>query len=45
MPILDEITAALKPLGFLYVTIDTEGYRSGSMNQALLSTSAIRSAR
>ncbi len=45
MPILEEITAAIKPLGFLYVTIDTEGYRSGSMNQPLLSTTAIRSAR
>ena len=32
---LDQITAALKPLGFLYVTLDTEGYRSGSMNDIL----------
>jgi uncharacterized protein len=32
---LDRITAALKPLGFLYVTIDTQGYRSGSMNDVL----------
>ena len=32
---LDRITAALKPLGFLYVTLDTQGYRSGSMNLAL----------
>ena len=32
---LDQITAALKPLGFLYITLDTQGYRSGSMNEAL----------
>jgi pyridinium-3,5-biscarboxylic acid mononucleotide sulfurtransferase len=45
---LDRITAALRPLGFLYITLDTEGYRSGSMNQGLpelLSVSAIRAAR
>jgi uncharacterized protein len=44
---LDRITAALRPLGFLYITLDTEGYRSGSMNQSLpeiLSVSAIRAA-
>jgi uncharacterized protein len=44
---LDCITAALRPLGFLYITLDTEGYRSGSMNQSLpevLSVSAIRAA-
>ncbi len=33
---LDGITAALKPLGFLYITLDTQGYRSGSMNDALV---------
>ncbi|MEO8736012.1 MAG: ATP-dependent sacrificial sulfur transferase LarE [Edaphobacter sp.] len=32
---LDGITAALLPLGFLYVTLDTQGYRSGSMNAVL----------
>ena len=32
---LDRITATLKPLGFLYVTLDTQGYRSGSMNDVL----------
>jgi len=31
----DSITAALRPLGFLYVTLDTQGYRSGSMNEVL----------
>jgi uncharacterized protein len=35
LPILEKITAAIKPLGFLYVTLDTEGYRSGSMNDVL----------
>ena len=32
---LDRITAALKPLGFLYITLDTQGYRTGSMNDLL----------
>ncbi len=32
---LDAITAALKPIGFLYVTLDAQGYRSGSMNEVL----------
>jgi pyridinium-3,5-biscarboxylic acid mononucleotide sulfurtransferase len=36
MEMLDRITAALRPLGFLYVALDTQGYRSGSMNQALV---------
>ena len=31
----DRIAAALRPLGFLYITLDTQGYRSGSMNDAL----------
>jgi pyridinium-3,5-biscarboxylic acid mononucleotide sulfurtransferase len=38
LDILDRITAAFKPLGFLYVTIDTQGYRSGSMNEVLPAT-------
>jgi len=33
--VLDQITSALKPLGFLYITLDTQGYRSGSMNERL----------
>jgi uncharacterized protein len=37
---LDQITAALKPLGFLYITLDTQGYRSGSMNDALVEITA-----
>ncbi|HWB33434.1 MAG TPA: ATP-dependent sacrificial sulfur transferase LarE [Acidobacteriaceae bacterium] len=32
---LDRITAALRPLGLTYVTLDTQGYRSGSMNDVL----------
>jgi uncharacterized protein len=35
---LDNITAALRSLGFLYVTLDTQGYRSGSMNDVLPAT-------
>jgi uncharacterized protein len=38
LPILEKITAAIKPLGFLYITLDTEGYRSGSMNDVLPSS-------
>ena len=30
-----KLTAIFKPLGFLYVTIDLEGYRQGSLNAAL----------
>jgi uncharacterized protein len=41
---LDRITAALRPLGFVYVTLDTEGYRTGSMND-VLPVSAIGPAR
>jgi pyridinium-3,5-biscarboxylic acid mononucleotide sulfurtransferase len=44
LPTLEKITAAIKPLGFLYVTLDTEGYRSGSMNDTLLAASTIRAA-
>lgn len=35
MDVLDEITRAVRAAGFLYVTLDTQGYRSGSMNDAL----------
>jgi uncharacterized protein len=34
---LDRITLVLRPLGFLYITLDTQGYRSGSMNDVLTS--------
>ena len=35
MAMLDRISAALRPIGFHYVTLDTQGYRSGSMNDVL----------
>jgi len=35
LEMLDRMTTALRPLGFLYVTLDTQGYRSGSMNDVL----------
>jgi uncharacterized protein len=44
LPVLDQITLALRPLGFTYVTLDTQGYRSGSMND-VLPVSAIGSAQ
>ena len=37
MEVLDAMTAALRPLGFTYVTLDAEGYRTGSMNAVLTS--------
>jgi pyridinium-3,5-biscarboxylic acid mononucleotide sulfurtransferase len=40
LSMMDRITDALKPLGFLYITLDIEGYRSGSMND-MLAVSAI----
>jgi uncharacterized protein len=43
LAMLDQITAALRPCGFTYVTLDTQGYRSGSMND-VLPASAIASA-
>jgi len=43
LAMLDQITAALHPCGFTYITLDTQGYRSGSMND-LLPVSAITSA-
>jgi pyridinium-3,5-biscarboxylic acid mononucleotide sulfurtransferase len=42
---LDRITAALRPIGFLYVTLDTQGYRSGSMNDILPATAIIPAAK
>jgi uncharacterized protein len=38
---LDRITAALRPIGFLYITLDTQGYRSGSMNDVLPASAII----
>lgn len=44
LPVLDRITAALRGVGFVYVTLDTQGYRTGSMND-VLPASAIAAAR
>jgi uncharacterized protein len=44
LPVLDRITAALRPIGFLYITLDTQGYRTGSMN-AVLPVSAVVAAK
>jgi uncharacterized protein len=41
---LDRIAATVKACGFTYVTLDTQGYRSGSMND-VLPASAIAAAR
>jgi pyridinium-3,5-biscarboxylic acid mononucleotide sulfurtransferase len=30
---LDIITAALRPCGFVYITLDIQGYRPGSINE------------
>lgn len=38
---LDQITACFKPLGFLYVTLDTQGYRTGSMNESFIPASKL----
>ena len=35
LSMLDVMTDALRSAGFLYVTLDTQGYRSGSMNDVL----------
>jgi len=35
LSIQDKVTTALKKLGFVYVTLDLEGYRSGSMDKML----------
>jgi uncharacterized protein len=43
MEFMDRTTAGFRALGFKYVTLDCEGYRSGSMN-AILPVEAIRSA-
>jgi len=43
--VLDRITAALRPLGFVYITLDTQGYRSGSMNAVLPATAIAPASR
>lgn len=44
MEMLDRMAAALRAAGFLYVTLDAQGYRTGSMND-VLPISAIGPAR
>jgi len=44
LAMLDRITDAVRAVGFLYVTLDTQGYRSGSMND-VLPISAIEGSR
>jgi pyridinium-3,5-biscarboxylic acid mononucleotide sulfurtransferase len=44
MAVLDGITAAVRAVGFTYATLDTQGYRSGSMND-VLPVSAIEGSR
>ncbi len=34
-PTRDELLSKFKKIGFTYVTLDLEGYRSGSMNEVL----------
>lgn len=36
--VLDRITDAVRRAGFVYITLDTQGYRSGSMNDVLPAT-------
>jgi uncharacterized protein len=31
----EKIIKALKEIGFIYITVDLEGFRSGSMNEVL----------
>ena len=38
-PLRDELVTRLKALGFIYVTLDLQGYRSGSMNEVLTTDS------
>ena len=35
LSMLDSMSSALRAVGFLYITLDTQGYRSGSMNDVL----------
>ncbi len=44
LDMLDRLTVAVRAAGFVYVALDTQGYRSGSMND-VLPVSAIAAAR
>ena len=37
--LVERVTTGLKGLGYCYVTLDLEGFRSGSMNEPLLKRS------
>jgi len=37
-PAREELTGKFKEIGFTYITLDLEGYRSGSMNEVLINT-------
>jgi pyridinium-3,5-biscarboxylic acid mononucleotide sulfurtransferase len=39
-----QVSERLKALGYLYVTMDLEGYRSGSLNEALKARGAVQAA-
>ena len=39
--LIDELARRFRELGFKYVTLDLEGFRSGSMNEVLIKPSAI----
>ncbi|RME80470.1 MAG: ATP-dependent sacrificial sulfur transferase LarE [Caldilineae bacterium] len=43
LPLREELVAYYKSLGFTYVTLDLEGFRSGSMNEALSGRLAVLS--
>jgi pyridinium-3,5-biscarboxylic acid mononucleotide sulfurtransferase len=38
----DEVVAGLREVGFRYVTLDLEGFRSGSHNLALIQVGRLR---
>ncbi len=44
LAMFDAMTDALRSIGFVYITLDTQGYRSGSMND-VLPVAAIAAAR
>jgi len=48
LELFDRIAAALRPLGFVYIALDMQGYRSGAMNEvvaAFVPAAALVSAR
>lgn len=38
--VMDEISEKFKELGYIYITLDLKGYRTGSMNEALINQSS-----